>query len=133
MILLVEEGLEDNDFIPRLDETHKGTQHALICTGSDGDLRVWVDISAEQGRICFRDCFLQPWSSLSFCKLTVSCRRTVFADPRWRVLIAIDPVKGFLGGIGDEFGWVIATSSVSCFSSAAGLGSFIRTKTPVPY
>lgn len=62
--LLVEEWLEDNDFVALFDKGHEGTEHSLIGAGRDRDLGFWVDISTKERRVGFCDCFLQPRSSL---------------------------------------------------------------------
>ena len=53
--VLVKEGLKDNDFIPRLDEAHEGTKHALIGSSGNGHLRVRIDNAAKEGRVSIGD------------------------------------------------------------------------------
>lgn len=66
--LLVEEGLEDDDFVSLFNEAHEGAQHAFVCTGGDGDLGVWIDLSAKERRICICYCLLQSRPPLSIIK-----------------------------------------------------------------
>jgi len=47
--VLVEEGLEDNDFVALFEEAHEGGEHALIGAGGDGDFGVWVEGAIEGG------------------------------------------------------------------------------------
>ncbi len=56
--VLVKEGFEYDDLVPRLYERHEGTEHAFICTSSDGHLRVWIDLFAKERRVGIRYCFL---------------------------------------------------------------------------
>ena len=46
--VLVKKGFEYDDFVPWLYERHEGTEHAFICTSSDGHLRVGIDLSAKE-------------------------------------------------------------------------------------
>lgn len=47
--VLIEEGLEDDNFVALLEEAHEGGEHALIGAGGNGDLGLWVE-SAVEGR-----------------------------------------------------------------------------------
>ena len=62
--VLVEEGLEDNDLVARLEEAHEGGEHAFIGASGDGDFGLWVEGAVERGRVGFCDCFLQAWATL---------------------------------------------------------------------
>lgn len=62
--VLIKERLEDDDFISRFDEAHKGTQHAFIGTGGDGDFGIGVDLLAEEGRVGIRNGLLQTRAAL---------------------------------------------------------------------
>lgn len=64
--VLVEEGFKHDDFISRFDEAHECAEDSFVGAGSDCDFGLWVDVPAEQGRVGFRNCFLEPWSPLWF-------------------------------------------------------------------
>ena len=47
-VLLVEEGLEDYDFVPGLDKAHECTEHTFIRAGCDSDFGIGVDVTAHE-------------------------------------------------------------------------------------
>lgn len=131
---LVEEGLEDDHLVAGLDESHEGTQHTLfspsatsrahnpvcptfICTSGDGNLGVRVESPAKGRRVGIGDSFLQTRASLiegeqMFRYGYVAVRLYLGGG----VLVAVDTVKGLLGGIQGELGRVIATARVETWS-----------------
>ena len=64
VILLVEEGFEEEHFISLLDECHPSAQHSLICTCGNRDLRVWIDLPAHDWAVGIRYGLLQPRPAL---------------------------------------------------------------------
>lgn len=84
-----QQGLSLSLNTPRLVQT-------LVGAGGDGDLGVGVQLPAPVRRIGLRDGLLQPGAALG-----------------GRVLVAVDPVEGLLGGVEDEVGRVVAKEALA--------------------
>lgn len=67
-LILVKEWLKDDDFISRLDEAHKGTQHAFVGTRSNGDFSIGVNFLAKEGRVGVRNSLLKTRAALASCE-----------------------------------------------------------------
>lgn len=62
--ILVEEGLEYNNLISRLDESHKGAQGTFVRASSDSDFGFGVDGATHDGTISIGDGLFQARTSL---------------------------------------------------------------------
>lgn len=56
--VLVEEGLEDDDLVARLEEAHESREHAFVRAGGHGHFGFGVECAAEGGRVGVCDRFL---------------------------------------------------------------------------
>jgi len=110
--VLVEKGLKHNNLVARLDEGHKGAEHAwgkstrlcrnqegkptFVGARGDGDLGVGIQLASPRRGIGVGQGLPEPG-----------------AAPGGRVLVALDTVKSSLGGIEDEVGRVVAKEALA--------------------
>ena len=113
--VLVEEGLEDDDFVAFLDEGHKGAQHTFVCAGGYGHFGGGVEGPVEEGGVGVCYGFFQSWSALvrggsvSMCFGWLYLRGLGAVYGCGRVLIAFDSTKSFFRGVDYVLGWVVTT------------------------